>query len=185
MIFSFLRRKKANAAIVARQYRTITEAARQPGFYLDMNVPDTVMGRFEMISAHMVLYFRRLRGAGEAAEKIAQEVIEAFFEDLDHSIRELGVGDAAVPKRMKKIGRMFYGRANSYEAALDAGDAAALAAALARNIHPDAGDAAPDMTALARHLLAATAALESVGRDEIESGGLTFPAPALHAEARA
>lgn len=176
MIFSLLRRKKANAAIVARQYQAITDAARHPGFYLAMNVPDTVMGRFEMISAHMVLYFRRLRGAGDVAEKVAQEVIEAFFEDLDHSIRELGVGDAAVPKRMKKIGRMFYGRANAYEAALDLGDEAALAAALARNVHPDVAPA-PDMTALARHMVSAAAALSAVTLQDIESGDLTFPPP--------
>lgn len=183
MIFSLLRRKKANAAIVARQYQAITDAARQPGFYLDMNVPDTVMGRFEMVSAHMVLYFRRLRGAGEAAEKISQEVVEAFFEDIDHSIRELGVGDAAVPKRMKKIGRMFYGRANSYEAALDAGDAPALEAALKRNIHPEAGDAAPDMAALARHMMAAAARLEAVPQGDIDSGGVTFAPPSTDGEA--
>lgn len=183
MIFSLLRRKKANAAIVARQYQAITDAARQPGFYLAMNVPDTVMGRFEMVSAHMVLYFRRLRGAGEAAEKISQEVVEAFFEDIDHSIRELGVGDAAVPKRMKKIGRMFYGRANSYEAALDAGDTAALEAALRRNIHPEAGEGAPDMSALASHMMAAAAALAAASQGDIDSGGVTFPAPSADAQA--
>ena len=114
--------------------------------------------------------------SGVFGSEECQEVIEAFFEDLDHSIRELGVGDAAVPKRMKKIGRMFYGRANAYEAALDLGDEAALAAALARNVHPDVAPA-PDMTALARHMVSAAAALSAVTLQDIESGDLTFPPP--------
>ncbi len=56
---------------------------------------------------------------------------------MDHSLRELGIGDQGVPKRMKKLARMFYGRVAAYGEALDADDPAALAAALTRNIRPD------------------------------------------------
>jgi cytochrome b pre-mRNA-processing protein 3 len=126
----------------------------------------------------MVLYFRRTRRADGVPARIAQDILDAFFEDIDHSIRELGVGDAAVPKRMKKIGRMFYGRARSYEEALDAGDRAGLAAALARNIHPDAGEGGPDMTALAAYMIDSAAQLAAAGADEIARGAVVFPAPA-------
>ena len=61
------------------------------------------MGRFEMLSATLILYFRRTRSSGRAGQEIAQEIIDAFFEDVDHSIRELGVGDVSVPKKMKKF----------------------------------------------------------------------------------
>ncbi len=82
---------------------------------------DTVIGRFEVISLLMILYFRRTAEIGGKAKEIAQYVADAFFEDLDHSIRELGVGDHGVPKRLKKLAQMFYGRLDSYGAALEAG----------------------------------------------------------------
>ncbi len=178
MIFSLLSRKKSNDAVVARQYAALTAAARDPGFYTDMNVPDTVMGRFEMLTIQLVLYFRRTNGVGEAAEKIAQEIVEAFFEDIDHSIRELGVGDVGVPKRMKKLARMFYGRAQSFGEALNAGDLTALSAALARNIHPESGSGAPDMGDLARYMVRADTALTMTSQDDIVTGALV-PLPAL------
>lgn len=137
-------------------------------------MPDTVIGRFEMITVHLVLYFRRTSTAGPAAKGLAQDIIDAFFEDVDHSIRELGIGDMGVPKRMKKFARMFYGRAKSYGQALDTGDTGALAVALSRNIHPDAGDGAPSMQALANWMSRASEALETAGEDSLAAGEVTF-----------
>jgi cytochrome b pre-mRNA-processing protein 3 len=136
MIFGFLRKNNANRAIVERQYGILTTAARQKAFYRSANVPDTVMGRFEMLTVIMILYFRRSGKASEIVGEIAQEIVDAFFQDLDHSIRELGIGDQGVPKRMKKLASMFYGRVDSYGKALDARDLDALAAALKRNFRP-------------------------------------------------
>ncbi|MEQ8305945.1 MAG: ubiquinol-cytochrome C chaperone family protein [Hoeflea sp.] len=175
MIWSLLKRKKSNQALVVRQYETITGAARSPVFYDGMGVPDTVMGRFEMIAIHLVLYLRRTASAGEAVQGLAQEVLEAFFEDVDHSIRELGIGDMGVPKRMKKFARMFYGRANSYGQALEARDRQALAAALSRNIHPEAGSDAPSSDALADWMLMASEELANVGEETLAQGRLVFP----------
>ena len=167
-------KKNGNAAIVARQYRSLTASARQPRLYAELGAPDTVMGRFEMISAVLILYFRRTRHSGRAGQEIAQEIVDAFFEDVDHSIRELGVGDLSVPKRMKRLAGMFYGRLESYSAALDAGDAQALAAALARNLYPQAGDSAPDMAGLAHYMMMAEAQLAAAAEAEVETGSLTL-----------
>ncbi len=175
MFFGLFGKKNGNAAIVARQYEILTEAARQPALYQAFNVPDTVMGRFEMLSAVLILYFRRTRSSARAGQEIAQEIIDAFFEDVDHSIRELGVGDVSVPKRMKKFAGMFYGRLESYAAALDGGDQAALAEALRRNIYPKAGEAAPAMAALAAYLFEAERVLASRGEDAVEVGQLLLP----------
>ncbi len=175
MFFGLFGKKNGNAAIVARQYEILTEAARQPALYQAFNVPDTVMGRFEMLSAVLILYFRRTRSSARAGQEIAQEIIDAFFEDVDHSIRELGVGDVSVPKRMKKFAGMFYGRLESYAAALDGGDRAALAEALRRNIYPKAGEAAPAMAALAAYLFEAERVLASRGEDAVEAGQLLLP----------
>jgi len=126
-----------NQEIVDALYEQIVAAARQTRFYAEWEVPDSPLGRFEMLSLHMFLFLHRARGRAGALEAVAQECVEAFFTDIDHSLRELGIGDMGVPKRMKKLARMFYGRAQAYGEALDAGDRTALAAALARNVAPD------------------------------------------------
>lgn len=180
MIFSLFKRKKANAAVVGRQYQALTDAARDPGFYTAMNVPDTVLGRFEMVCIHMVLYFRRTRGAGDAVEQLSQEIVDAFFEDIDHSIRELGVGDTGVPKRMKKLARMFYGRGKSYGDALDASDRESLSVALLRNIRPDADtgseQATQSMLPLADYMIRTDTALGKITDTNLAAGMLVFPA---------
>lgn len=178
MVFGFFRQKKNNQVIVERQYAALTAAARTPAFYSDMHVPDTVLGRFEMLSIMLILYFRRTAKSARSGQEIAQFIIDAFFEDVDHSIRELGVGDTGVPKRMKKLAGMYYGRLESYAGALDKQDRPALVAALKRNLHPEAGDAAPSMQALADWMFAAEQALAGVDEAEIETGMARIAVPA-------
>lgn len=177
MVFGLFKKKNANSAIVNRQYGVLTAAARQPDFYLHLNVPDTVMGRFELLSIMMILYFRRTKTSGTSGQEIAQEIVDAFFQDLDHSMRELGIGDQGVPKRMKKFAGMFYGRLESYAAALDADDTDALAAALARNIYPQAEASAADMRGLANWMMAAAIALSAQSEDLVATGHVTLPVP--------
>ena len=100
MIFRLFKKKNHNRAIVDRQYAALTSAARIPFFYSDLDVPDTVMGRFEMLSIVMILFFRRTAKSEASGQELAQEIVDAFFQDIDHSIRELGIGDQGVPKRM-------------------------------------------------------------------------------------
>ncbi|MGW9230777.1 ubiquinol-cytochrome C chaperone family protein [Pseudorhizobium sp. NPDC055634] len=176
MIFGLFRKKRQNQPIVDRQYASLTSAARDPFFYTDLGVPDTVMGRFEMLSIVMILFFRRTARSKTSGQELAQEIIDAFFQDLDHSIRELGIGDQGVPKRMKKLAGMFYGRLESYAAALDATDREDLAAALARNLHPEAADA-PPMDGLAAWMIDAEAALGAVSEEDIARGGAVLPPP--------
>lgn len=176
MIFGLFRKKNANQRIVERQYAHLTAAARQPFLYEALGVPDTVMGRFEMLSGVLILYFRRTRASAASGQEIAQQIIDAFFQDVDHSIRELGISDVGVPKRMKKLAGRFYGRLESYAAALDNGDRDALAQALRRNIHPDAGEEAPDMQGLARYFFAAEAHLAALDELTIETGTAQLPA---------
>ncbi len=120
-----------------RVYEVIVAAARQKRFYAQFQVPDTPLGRYEMLSLHIFLALHRMRGENRALADLAQEIADEFFKDVDHSLRELGIGDQGVPKRMKKLARMFYGRVGAYGEALDANDGDALAAALTRNIRPD------------------------------------------------
>jgi cytochrome b pre-mRNA-processing protein 3 len=169
----FGRKKRDNQRIVIGVYEALTEAGRLPLLYEKLGVPDTVMGRFEMLAAHMILFLRRARSGSPALQALAQDIVDEFFLDIDHSIRELGVGDVGVPKKMKKFGRMFYGRLDSYVSALDAGDCEARAAALRRNVHPAAEDA-PDMGPLALYIAEVAEALDGCTDEEIVAGRLTL-----------
>ena len=154
MIVSLFGRKKPNPneAIVDAIYQVIIDTARSPVLYAEFGVPDTPLGRYESLSAHMIVFLHRTRGTSENLEALAQDGLDEFFKDIDHSIRELGIGDVGVPKRMKKLGKMFYGRMGPYWEALDGGSREAFVAALKRNIRPDDPDAL-HADALASHLL--------------------------------
>lgn len=115
-------------------YTSVVDAARAPVFYRDLEVPDSIEGRYEMIVLHMVLLLRRLRAAGGKQGRLAQALVDYMAADLDRSMRELGVGDLSVGKFMKRLGEGLYGRAAAYDGALDKGDIVVLEMALARNI---------------------------------------------------
>jgi cytochrome b pre-mRNA-processing protein 3 len=177
MIFGLFGKRNHNRAIVDRQYATLNAAARFQAFYAELDVPDTVMGRFEMLSLVMILFFRRTRSSETSGQEIAQEIVDAFFQDIDYSIRELGIGDNGVPKRMKKLAGMFYGRLESYSAAMDRNDPDALAEALRRNIHPEPDERAPAMLGLAAWVMSAEAHLATVSEADIATGSATLPKP--------
>lgn len=174
----FGRERRANQAVTDALYAQIVAAARQPGLYSEWLVPDTPLGRFEMISLHMLLFQHRLRGEPDPSREIAQILIDDFFTEVDHSLRELGIGDTGVPKRMKKLARMFYGRTVSYSDALDSGDRAAMTAALHRNVCP--GDAEwPQAARLADYVFEAREALGGQSSADIVAGTVNFPSAAL------
>jgi len=165
-------------ALIAALYKRVATAARSPALYGGLGVPDTLEGRFESLSLHMVLALRALRGKPDPAGDVARDLTDAYFRDLDASLREMGVGDTRVPKRMKTLAEAFYGRARAYDTALDAGDAAALADALGRNVH---GTEAP-APALADYALAADRSLKTASLDAILADGPAFPSPTTFAE---
>ncbi|WP_209008208.1 ubiquinol-cytochrome C chaperone family protein [Roseibium polysiphoniae] len=174
MLFGLFRRKKHDAEL--KVYSQIVAQARQMPFYERMAVPDTVDGRFDMIVVHAVLLFGRLRCESKDISDFAQRVFDVFFNDMDASLREMGVSDVRVPKKIKALGEAFYGRADAYMPALEEGDVDGLAEALTRNIYPDT-DSKGSEKALARYLIAAAADLKSQTPEAIISGGLTFPDP--------
>jgi cytochrome b pre-mRNA-processing protein 3 len=167
---------RSNRMVVNALYGEIVAAARQPLLYSAWQVPDTPLGRYEVVSLHLFLLLHRLRGEQGAMKEIAQELTDEFFREVEHSIRELGVGDMGVPKRMKKLARMFYGRVGAYDAALDADDVAALAAALARNVRPEI-KSWPQSADLARYAIAVRDALARQPVDAFAAGKLIFPPP--------
>jgi cytochrome b pre-mRNA-processing protein 3 len=168
MIFRFFGRDRQPSA-VDTTFARVVDASRRPVLYTDYGIPDTVEGRFESVIVHMVAVLRRLRDMPPPADDFAQDLIDAFFKWLDSSLRELGVGDIGVPRRMKKHIADFYGRAHSYDAALDKGDRAQLVEALRRNV-----TGAEPAQALADYLLRSCESLAQQDFDALLNDGPAF-----------
>lgn len=157
-------------------YTSAVMAARQPFWYERLGVADTLDGRFDLIGLHVYLVIRQLQNAPKPGPELAQAVFDAMFSDMDLNLREMGVGDLSVGKRVKTMWEAFHGRANAYGAALDQGDATALAVALGRNVWRGAPPPeAPE--ALARIVLAADASLRAQPLAALAAGEVTFPPP--------
>lgn len=115
-------------------YGAAVAAARDPYLYESLGVPDTLDGRFDMVGLHAFLLIHRLTDDPPPGPALAQAVFDAMFSDMDVNLREMGVGDLSVGKRVKAMWEAFHGRAAAYSPALRAGDVAALQAALRRNV---------------------------------------------------
>lgn len=170
MILRWFTRKPEDDHALALCNRVI-EASRQPALYQSAQVPDTFEGRFESLALHAFLTMRRLRELPAPAGDVAQELVDHVFSHLDIGLRQAGIGDVSVPKRMKKLAQGFYGRVEAYEAALAAQDHAALVAALERNVA-----SGQDATPLADYVHASIAALATFDLDRLLTTGPEFPA---------
>jgi cytochrome b pre-mRNA-processing protein 3 len=176
-LMSLFRRSPKDEAVEAahRIYVAGVEQARQPAFYAVLGVPDTLEGRFEVISAHIHLVLRRLGREDEAAQALGQRVFDVMFADMDQSLRELGVGDLSVAKRVKFLAQSFYGRAAAYDEGYAHGDAL-LRDALARNLYATTEAAPEAVGAIAAYLSEAEERLARQPLDQILAGRLDFPA---------
>jgi cytochrome b pre-mRNA-processing protein 3 len=165
-------------------YEAIVAQSRLPWLYRELGVPDSVTGRYYMVSLHMCLVLHGLRHTGEGPSKFSQTLFDLFFKVMDQSLREMGVGDVSVPKRIAKMGGAFYGLLAALTPRLDKADLEGLAEVLERNIFvagagernetmPDAISAA-DPIGLARYCLIQSAALAAQDENEIMSGRISF-----------
>ena len=178
MIFRLFRRDP-QAATIAALYGAIVAQARNPGFYLEYGVPDTPEGRFDMIVLHLALLCRRLgRAQGPdqaAARSVSQALFDMFCRDMDHNLREMGVSDLGVPKKMQKLGEAFYGRLDAYDRALAPGGDENLAAALGRNVLGEGAQAGA--LRLAAYVRAVADRLDGSATADLGGGKIVFPDP--------
>ena len=157
-------------------YAAAAVQARQPALYRGGGVPDTIEGRFELYLVHVALLVNRLRGEGARARETNQVLFDAFLKGLDDALREMGVGDLSVGKKMRRLGEAFYGRAKGLAAALEPGaDPAALSSLIGRTVfadvpHPET--AATPLTAYVRH---AAVALSKQDAPALLAGRVVFP----------
>jgi cytochrome b pre-mRNA-processing protein 3 len=162
MIFKLFR-KTTDPDAVEGAYRSIVAQSRQARFFTDWGVEDSVTGRFDVLSLHLVLLLRRLKSE-PSARAFNQALVELFFRDMDRSVRELGVTDIGVPKKIKTMGNVFYGLVAALTAALDSGVPANVAAVLARNVYGGPHDGAGPF---ADYLLAEAARLAGIAADDL------------------
>jgi len=154
-------------------YGMIVTQAREPLFYRDLGVPDTVNGRFDLLVLHLWLVLHRLRPTAGGVD-LGQALFDRFCEDLDANLREMGVGDLAVPRRMQAFGEAFYGRAAAYDLASTAGREA-LAEALGRNILN--GVDGTNARRLSLYAESAITSLDNLDDAALLKGSWTFPSP--------
>jgi cytochrome b pre-mRNA-processing protein 3 len=177
MPFSPFGRNRARRTIAAL-YGAIVAQARLPVFYRGYGVPDTADGRLDMVMLHAVLLLQRLETGDDACRRLGQGIFEHFCQDMDDNLREMGVGDLAVPKRMKSIGEAFYGRRAAYDTVMAVAGEDALAAALQRNVFAGIGGSA-GARALALYVRQVAAQLRSQQAEALAAGTVEFPDPAL------
>jgi len=156
-------------------YGAIVAQSRCAAFYTGYGVPDTVDGRFDLIVLHIVVLLACLDRGGTSARGVGQSLFDRFCHDLDANLREMGVGDLAVPKRMRQFGEAFYGRQAAYLAALDVPDGQELEKALARNIFQGVNGVGPRR--LARYARALVRQIEVHDQAALLRGAVAFPDP--------
>ena len=173
-MLGFLRRRR-HERTGHELYCAAVAAARRPFLYRQLGVPDTLDGRFDLVGLHVFLVIRRLSALKPPGPDVAQAVFDAMFSDMDINLREMGVSDLAVGRRVRAMWEALHGRAGAYEAALAADDDSALEVALARNVWR--GGPAPEgaPAQLARLVRLRAAALEQTAPQALLAGKLTFP----------
>lgn len=181
--------KRDPAATAAQAlYAQVVEQARLPGFYRDLGVPDTLDGRFDMIVLHAFLVLHRLKADGEAQGPVGQALFDLMFADMDASLRELGVGDLSVGRKVKQMATGFYGRVAAYEEGLAAPGASggasgapsgddALAAALRRNLYGTTTADPGHVAAMASYVRRQVAALARQSAAALTGGSVRFATP--------
>jgi cytochrome b pre-mRNA-processing protein 3 len=165
--------RTAHGRAIDRLPGEIMAAARRPGLYLRLGVPDSFEGRFEAFALLAILTIRRLGELEAPGPDLAQNLTDAIFRRFDIMFREMGVGDLTVPKRVRAMAEAFIGRSQAYMSARQ--DDMAMAAALARNVLGGNGDG----TILLAYVKATTAMLETTPISVFRTGPLCFPEPVM------
>nr|WP_321457459.1 ubiquinol-cytochrome C chaperone family protein [uncultured Cohaesibacter sp.] len=173
-MFNLFQKKSRKEDIADELYRQIVAAARQTEFYLSYSVEDSVTGRFEMIVLHAYMFFRRMKDETDEARQISQLVFDRFFQDMDDSLREQGVGDLSVPKKIKKMAQSFYGHTEAYDQARGEGKDA-LAIALLRNIYGNEQSKRTEAAGLADYVTLCDEKLKLQSAEDFGKGKLQFP----------
>lgn len=182
-MFQWFRARQQRTAAAKSLYDAIVSQARHPEFYLHAGVADTISGRFEMIVVHVFAVLERLKREGEEGNLLGQRLLETFVRTTDHELREMGVGDTSVPKKLKGATEALYGRMQAYAAAVRDEDPTVFRAALTRNVFEETDDDSVKANGAALLAGYTERVLRHLGpqpSDALLSGQVTFPHHVIH-----
>jgi cytochrome b pre-mRNA-processing protein 3 len=155
-------------------YAALVAQARQTAFYTQLGVADRIDARFELYTLHLVLLLHRLKEQGPQAQETSEVLFETFVSALDDTLRELGVGDLSVPKKMRRLGESLFGRIKSYDEALAAlPDQEPLAALIGRTVYSEREDAPAGE--LAAYVVEAQSSLAALPLEAVLRGETAWP----------
>ena len=178
-IWRHLKGRKRRREAARRLYMAAVRQARDPTLYTAGGVADTLDGRFELIVLHVVPLMRRLRQCDEAGRQLSQALFDVMFDDMDQSLREMGVGDLRVGKRVKQMARAFYGRATTYDQAFDRAPGAerrrSIAEVLERNVFNNEPPTGTRLQAMAHYVEMVLEALDGQSPEALLGGAVTLP----------
>ncbi|MDP4796389.1 MAG: ubiquinol-cytochrome C chaperone [Rhodospirillales bacterium] len=164
---------KPNVEIAQALYGTTILAARRPFFFTECGVPDTPEGRFEMLALSAFLVLNRMKNFADMAE-LSQTYFDVMFDDIDSNLRELGVGDISVGKKVKKLAQSFYGRIKAYEAGLHDESDGALSMAIERDLLRGTSPERANIEKLVKYVRAEHDFLSRQDADSLAAGRISF-----------
>ncbi len=174
-MFSWLGQRSDSKRKARDLYGAVVAQARQPAFYTSYGVADSMEGRYELVALHLILALERLGQADVGDEDLRRETLETFITDMDDAMREIGVGDTTVPKRVKRAAAGVYARGVDYRTALADEVDGPLVAKLIEHVYAER--AAPEAAALATYARRAVAHLAAIDAADLRDGKVTFPDP--------
>lgn len=171
-----IQQRRARRKLAARHYEAIVEQSRETAFYADFGVPDTMLGRYEMVCLHAYLVLTRLQRENEECARVAQTLHDLIFDDFDVALREAGLGDMGIGHRIKKLARNLHGRISVYESGLAAGDRE-MDEILRRNLYASAEPEPQEVASMIAYLRAARLEIDTVPASALLAGTSSFPDP--------
>jgi cytochrome b pre-mRNA-processing protein 3 len=169
------RGRRSERQVAHRLYCALVKQARTERFFRELGVPDTPEGRFEIIGLHAALLLRRLRSEGAAGQALGQALFDLMFDDMDASLRELGVGDLSVGRQVKRLAGQFYARLSALDPVIGTGAASLVEPILRANVwHGAPPPSAAQVAALADYLIACERRLGGQSGSALLRGEVTF-----------
>lgn len=180
-MMNWIRERRERRELACQLLDVLIEQARHPVFYARYGVPDTMLGRYEMVCLHAYLLLRRLKRTGGQGPRVAQTLHDRIFDDFDIALREVGIGDMGIGKRIKKLARNLHGRILAYESGLAAGDPE-MAAALRRNLYASVEPSDGEVASMIAYIRSARDVVDACDPEDLWNARPVFPEPAGDAE---
>jgi cytochrome b pre-mRNA-processing protein 3 len=171
-----IRQRKERRRQAAQLHTAIVDQSRVPTFYADMGVPDTMLGRYEMVCLHAFLVLSRLRRENQDCARLAQTLHDMIFDDFDVALREAGLGDMGIGHRIKKLARNLHGRISVYERGLASGDDE-MAEILRRNMYASSEPESAEIARMIGYIRAARDEINETSTTALVGGAPSFPDP--------